>query len=60
MPVILDGDKRWQWLDAATSQAEALKLLQPFPAEAMAYYPVSTIVNNPAYDNPVCIEEVAE
>ena len=60
MPVILDGDKRWQWLDAATSQAEALKLLQPFPAEAMTYYPVSTIVNNPAYDNPVCIEEVVE
>ena len=60
MPVILDGDKRWQWLDAATSQTEALKLLQPFPAEAMTYYPVSSIVNNPAYDNPVCIEEVVE
>jgi putative SOS response-associated peptidase YedK len=60
MPVILDGDKRWQWLDASTSQAEALKLLQTYPAEAMTYYPVSTIVNNPAYDNPVCIEEVVE
>jgi putative SOS response-associated peptidase YedK len=60
MPVILDGYKRWQWLDASTSQTEALKLLQPYPVEAMTYYPVSTIVNNPAYDNPVCIEEVVE
>jgi putative SOS response-associated peptidase YedK len=60
MPVILDADKQWQWLDPSASQQDALKLLQPYPAEQMTYYPVGSIVNNPAYDSPVCIQEVAK
>jgi putative SOS response-associated peptidase YedK len=60
MPVILDNEKKWQWLDPSTSQQDALKLLQPYPAEQMTYYPVASIVNNSGYDSPVCIEEVAE
>ena len=59
MPVILDEEKRWHWLDSGIDQQDALGLLKPFPAEKMSYYPVSTLVNNPSYDLPACIEEVA-
>ncbi len=30
-------------------------LLRPFPAAAMTAYPVSTRVNNPAFDDPACL-----
>lgn len=60
MPVILDDAKRWQWLDPATSQKEALSLLAPYPAGEMTYYPVGTMVNNPSYDSPECIVSIHE
>ena len=31
-------------------------LLVPYRSEAMAAYPVSTVVNNPQADEPKCIE----
>ncbi len=60
MPVILDHDQMSLWLNPSTNQQDAMNLLQPYPADELTYYPVSSIVNNPAYDSPVCIEEVAE
>jgi len=36
-----------------------LGLLMPYPADEMVAYPVSTRVNNPAYDTPECIAPLA-
>lgn len=59
MPVILEGDARSLWLDSVTRVPDALNLLKPFPHERMAFYPVSSQVNNPAYDSLLCIQAVA-
>jgi len=56
MPVILDPADYAQWLDpTVTIAAELRPLLRPFPAAAMTAYPISTRVNNPAFDDPACI-----
>jgi len=57
MPVILPPDAYEVWL-APEEQPPAtlLPLLVPFPADEMAFYPVSTMVNAPANDHPACIE----
>lgn len=53
MPVILDGDPLDRWLDPALEEPEELlSLLNPFPDDAMAAWPVSTKVNNPRNDTP--------
>jgi putative SOS response-associated peptidase YedK len=57
MPVILDPADYALWLDPARQlTAEVRKLLRPFPATAMTAYPVSTRVNNPAFDDPACLD----
>ena len=59
MPVILDSRDYDLWLDPNVQDAERLQpLLRPYPADAMAAYPVSTRVNNPANDTPDCIAPV--
>jgi putative SOS response-associated peptidase YedK len=56
MPVILDPADYARWLDpAVTIPAEVRPLLRPFPATAMTAFPVTTAVNNPAYDDPACL-----
>ena len=56
MPVILDPADYARWLDpAVTVPAEVRPLLRPFPADAMTAYPVTTAVNNPAFDDPSCL-----
>jgi putative SOS response-associated peptidase YedK len=56
MPVILDPADYALWLDPAVEVAAELRpLLRPFPAAAMTAYPVSTRVNNPAFDDPACL-----
>jgi putative SOS response-associated peptidase YedK len=60
MPVILGPEDYDRWLDPAVRQPELLQpLLRPFPAEAMAAYPVSMVVNNPRNDTPKCVEPAA-
>jgi putative SOS response-associated peptidase YedK len=54
MPVMLDAEKGWAWM-ADQPAAQLLPLLRPFPAEQMAAYPVSSLVNSPASDLPECI-----
>ena len=57
MPVILAPSDYALWLDPAVQlPGEVRPLLRPFPAAAMAAYPVSTRVNNPAFDDPACLE----
>lgn len=57
MPVILKPEDYAAWLDSGNQAAAGLKkLLQPYPAAAMAAHPVSTRVNTPGHDDPALIE----
>jgi putative SOS response-associated peptidase YedK len=56
MPVILAPGDYARWLDPAVQlPGEVRPLLRPFPAAAMTAFPVSTRVNNPAFDDPACL-----
>ena len=57
MPVIIAAQDHARWLDAAN--ADPADLIAPFPSEAMAYYPVSTRVNNVRHDDAAIIERAA-
>lgn len=57
MPVILDPADYESWLtgnDPATFQ----KMLQPFPAQLMAAYPIGNKVNSVKNDTPDIIERL--
>jgi putative SOS response-associated peptidase YedK len=57
MPVILAPESYVRWLEPEVRGAVTLRpLLRPFPAEAMTAWPVSTAVNSPRCDEPVCLE----
>lgn len=57
MPVILPPEHYRVWLDPAMDKAKPLTdLLKPYPAEDMAAYPVSTLVNNPRQEGVRCIQ----
>jgi putative SOS response-associated peptidase YedK len=57
MPVILDPKEYGAWLDQTPRpKEELLALLRAFPSEAMQAVPVSTTVNSPRNQGPVCIE----
>ena len=58
MPVILDKDTCWRWLELQSMDA-LTGLLQPYPAEKMRAYPVSTRLNNPNEDDPQLIQPLA-
>ena len=58
MPVILSPDEEERWLDPSTDSGELQKLLDPFPADRMDAYEVSTIVNKPINDTPECVKPV--
>lgn len=55
MPVIVEPEDFPTWLDPGTHPDHGLHLLRPYPADKMAFYPVSTLVNSPANDLPDCI-----
>ena len=60
MPVILDPQDYDLWLDPGIQESERLQpLLRPYASEELMAFPVSTRVNNPAYDAPECLEPVA-
>jgi putative SOS response-associated peptidase YedK len=55
MPVILDRDNYDLWLDPTITNAPSVTaLLKPYDARLMRSYPVSTRVNNVAYDDQQC------
>jgi putative SOS response-associated peptidase YedK len=59
MPVILDAEGESLWLDPETEDPSRLTaLLQPYPAEEMEAYEVSTIVNSARGDSPEMIQQV--
>jgi putative SOS response-associated peptidase YedK len=60
MPVILPRESWAQWLGEAPADAAALQaLLQPFPAERMRLYPVSTRVNSVKNDDASLLEPLS-
>ena len=60
MPVILVPRDIDAWLDAAGPREAAQALLRPYPAAALAAYPVSTRVNKVTNDDPDLIEPLEE
>jgi putative SOS response-associated peptidase YedK len=59
MPVILAPEDYAAWLDPSTTSATRLQpLLRPFPPQAMSALPLSMAVNDPAVDDPSCLEPV--
>ncbi|WP_435347893.1 SOS response-associated peptidase [Haloarchaeobius sp. HRN-SO-5] len=57
MAVLLAPDEYDTWLHGDADEAEPL--LDPYPADAMRAYPVSTAVNDPSNDSPMVVEPVA-
>jgi putative SOS response-associated peptidase YedK len=60
MPVMLDAEYMWTWLDPQARPADLLALLRPYPADKMTEYPVSSAVNSPSVDSPDCIAPAAK
>ncbi len=57
MPVILQPDDYLFWLDPAMENPQALgALLKPYPGDDMEAYPISSLVNNPRNDTPLCLQ----
>lgn len=55
MPVILSRENEQRWLETGGAGfAELRSLLDSFPAELMAFHPVSPLVNTPANDRVEC------
>ena len=52
MPVILKPEDFALWLDRNTGSGELKGLCQPYPAEGMEGWTVSTLANSPKYDAP--------
>ncbi len=55
MPVILQPDQYETWLHSPGSEHSLHNLLQPYPADEMEMYPVSSLVNSPQNDTPECL-----
>jgi len=57
MPVVIPPTAYGRWLDP--DERKPIDLLRPDASELVSY-PVSTLVNSPANDDPRCIEPVSE
>jgi len=58
MPVILPAAARERWLDPMASESELRGLLVPLPAPDLEAFEVSTLVNSPRNDSPLCTRPV--
>ena len=57
MPVILGQEDFDLWLDSKVTDPQSLlPLLEPYPAEKMEAYPVSSVVNSPGHESEVCVQ----
>jgi len=57
MPLILPDEARGAWL--AGSVDEAATVIGSFPADEMTATPIGTAVNNPGFDDPKLLEQIA-
>jgi putative SOS response-associated peptidase YedK len=56
MPVILRREDEEEWVSRdITDPQQVERLLQPYPADEMRLYPVSTAVNNTRHNGPELI-----
>ncbi len=61
MPMIVDRDRRAEWLDPSrTDAAELTALLDPASADELEAYPVSRAVNNVRNNDPTLIQPLPE
>jgi putative SOS response-associated peptidase YedK len=60
MPVMLDEEARWQWLDEGQKKDSLLDYLKPYPSEEMKCFPVSRDVNSPQNDRPEILEPLGD
>lgn len=61
MPVILQNRYIENWLNPEYDHVDRLKaMLEPYPADAMVRYPVSSIVGSPTNDTPKCVVPLEE
>lgn len=58
MPVILDRESLWDWIDPEATSLALHALLQPYPADRMTAYPIGKLVNRPENDRPEVIARV--
>ena len=56
MPVILSLESEKMWLSGDSGKEELQNLLAPCSSENLVAHPVSTVVNSPRNDSPICIE----
>lgn len=57
MPAILKPEDEGKWLDPELRDTARLtRFLKPYAAGKMKAHPVSTLVNSPANNNPLCVE----
>jgi putative SOS response-associated peptidase YedK len=59
MPVMLPLDDEAAWVSPESSPEQAQALLQPFPADLMSVYEVSSKVNSPANNTPDILQRVS-
>lgn len=60
MPVILHSGEFDLWLDRTVTDPLSLqRLYQPYPADLMQSWQVSTIVNSPTHDSPECLQPLS-
>jgi putative SOS response-associated peptidase YedK len=58
-PVVLDPERRWQWLDPELSERDTIRqVARRLDPERLIAYPVSTRVNRPANDDPGLLEPI--
>lgn len=60
MPIIIRPDQYDTWLAQSSGQNTLLQLLNPYPAEEMVAYRVSSKVNSPKNDTPDCLLKFTE
>jgi putative SOS response-associated peptidase YedK len=62
MAVLLDADSYDSWLDPSNThdQVEMLNSSAFHADGELEYFPISTLVNNPANDSPDCIERMSD
>ncbi len=58
MPAILPKNRELDWLRNDLHPELLLNLLEPFPANLMEAYPVSTLVNSPQNDSAYIIKKI--
>lgn len=57
MPVILNRETMWNWLDNVPVE-KLIRMMSPYPPDEMIKTEVSTKVNSALFDTPECITPV--